>query len=519
MAPKTLRSSRLLSLAGVLVLAAPPLLAQEPLHTASAPAPRPGTIFLHPERIPLEDGSLADAERGLLFVPMTRADTSRGVVSVEVWRFRAQQPSGLPAVFRLPGGPGFEGLEEDLEDGYYENVVRSYTRFTDYVVVGQRGIGSSKPNTLCPIGGGGGPAAFSRACRAYWEAKGLEVNGFNVIEAAADVADAAAALGYERIIIRGGSFGSHWGMAVMHYHPELVAWAILSGAEGPDHTYDSPAGILHALERLAASAEQDPSLALVIPPGGLISALESVRARIAASPVTVTVTDSASGEEHVVEFTERDVTGWSSGYTRGLGSRRGAATWPEDILRLYYGDFETIARRDVQRMIRAARSEGRPDYTTASQYLLDCASGVTPERLTALENDPAQALVWEDYTWYEEICAPWEVDVGNVFRRHFETDVPTIIVHGTWDVNTPLDNALELMPRFRRGKLVTVVGGSHGALGEAYSLDSAFAEAFWTFVQTGDVAVMPDSVVLPPIDWVVSDELKELAARSRRNDE
>ena len=498
------------------LLAAPPLVAQERLHKASASAPRPGTIFLYPERIPLEDGSLLEAERGLLFVPMTRRDTSRGVVSVEVWRFRAQQPSTLPPVFRLPGGPGFEGLEDDIDQDYYQNVVEPYTRLQDYVVVGQRGIGRSKPTTLCPIGEPGGPATFSRRCRAYWEAKGLEVNGFTVMEAAADVADVAAALGYERVVIRGGSFGSHWAMAVMHYHPELVAWAILSGTEGPDHTYDSPSGVLRALKRVAASAEQDPNLATLIPPSGLISALDSVRVRLASAPVTMTITDSASEEEHALEYTEDDVPFWS---TLGVRSRQGVATWPEHILRLYYGDFETIAEHDAQLMVRSAQGEGRPDYTTASQYLLDCASGITPERLALLKNDPAQALVSVDYAWYEEICAPWEVDVGNAFRRGFKTDVPTVIVHGTWDIVTPLDNALELMPHFSRGKLVTVVGGTHGALGEALSADSAFVDAFWKFLQTGDVAPMPDSVVLPPIDWVVSDQLKELAASSRRNDE
>lgn len=50
-----------------------------------------------------------------------------------------------------------------------------------------------------------------------------------------------------------GSFGSHWGMAVMRYHPEVGARAVLTGMEGPDHTYDSPGGVLASLERMAAS--------------------------------------------------------------------------------------------------------------------------------------------------------------------------------------------------------------------------------------------------------------------------
>jgi pimeloyl-ACP methyl ester carboxylesterase len=337
--------------------------------------------------------------------------------------------------------------------------------------------------------------------------------GFNVIEAAADVADAARALGYQRIILRGGSFGSHWAMAVMRYHRDLVAWALLSGTEGPNHTYDSPTGVLNALKRLAGAAEQSPALAPLIPDGGLIAALETVRDRLARTPVTVSVTDSATNTRHEMEFTERDVPGWANGYTSGLGSRRGAATWPADILRLYYGDFETVARLRAQSM---AAPRGNPSFSTASSYTLDCASGITAARLGQLRADPAQALAGEEFSWYQEICAPWGVDAGDAFRSVLVTDIPTVIVHGTWDVNTPLENALEVAPGFRRGKLVTVVGGSHGALGEAMSSDSTFAAGIWQFLRTGDPSGLPDSVVLAPLDWVVPEDLNQLAARKTR---
>jgi pimeloyl-ACP methyl ester carboxylesterase len=414
---------------------------------------------------------------------------------------------------RLPGGPGFDGLDEDLRRGYYERNVRPYVEFTDFVVVGQRGIGPSRPHTLCPTGGG--PAAFSRRCREYWEGQGLDVRGFTVLEAAADVADAVRALGYSRVVLRGGSFGSHWAMAVMRHHPEVVAWALLSGTEGPDHTYDSPTGILNALRRMAAAAEQSPALAPLIPPGGLLGALEAVHGRLSAAPESVTVT-TAQGKAYTLRFTAEDVPGFSTGYTRGLGSREGAATWPADILRLYYGDFETVARQRAERIARSEEgSGGVPGTSTAGEYLLDCASGSTPERLDRLRQDPAARLVGAEFRWYEETCAPWDVSVGDDFRRAFRTDVPTAIVHGTWDVNTPFENALELLPRFSRGKLVPVVGGSHGALGEAMRLDSAFAAAMWRYVRTGDLSVFPDSVTLPPIEWDVPADLHELAARRR----
>ena len=478
----------------------------------SGSAPKPGTLFLAPERVPLEDGTMVEAERGTLYVPVNRSDTTAGVISIEIWRFPAQRPSDLPPVFRLPGGPGFDGLEDDIDLGFYRQVILPYTQVQDYVVVSQRGIGPSKPTTLCRLDVPGGPGEFARRCRAVWEAKGLDLDGFTVIEAAADVADAARAMGYDRIALRGGSFGSHWGLTVMKYHPELVAWALFSGVEGPDHTYDSPTGLLNGLRNVAAAAERSAALRGVIPEEGLIGALAAVRRRLSASPVTVAVPAPGGGEDRTVTFTAQDVRDWALGYTAWVGSREGAASWPADVLRLYYGDFTAWADRIVRQEQRAAQDD-EPDYFTAAADLLDCSSGISEARLARLRDDPARALVPEDYSWYEEICAPWEVDAGDAFRRNVPMEIPTVLVHGTWDFNTPYDNALELEPYLRRGKLVTVVGGSHSALGEAMATDSAFADAFWRFFRSGDVSVFPDSVVLPDVDWLVPEGLRQRALR------
>jgi hypothetical protein len=109
-------------------------------------------------------------------------------------------------------------------------VIARFTAISDLIVVGQRGIGSSKPNTLRE----NGPAFLaSQRCRTYWDSLGLDLSGFIVIEAAADVRDAAR--------------------------------AVLSGMEGPDHTYDRPTGILNAIRRYAAEAERSPAVRTLFP--------------------------------------------------------------------------------------------------------------------------------------------------------------------------------------------------------------------------------------------------------------
>lgn len=117
-----------------------------------ARAPEPGTLFLHPERFEKEDGSLGTVDRGVLFVPLNRSDPESGVVAVEFWRFRAAEgaPAGAPPIVRLRGGPGWPGLRESLaETGYFEESIEPYLGVSDFVMVGQRGFGSSKPDTDC----------------------------------------------------------------------------------------------------------------------------------------------------------------------------------------------------------------------------------------------------------------------------------------------------------------------------------------------------------------------------------
>lgn len=492
---------------------APSLLAQTRINRGAAPPPAPGTIFLVPERVSLRDGTLAEGERGLVFVPMNRSDTSRGVVGVEVWRFRALRPTSAPPVFRLPGGPGHDGLHVNLaQQGYYERLILPTMRYADYVIVGQRGIATSPPNTLCENFQG---AEYARRCRAYWESAGLDPRSFNVVEAAHDVADVARALGYDSIVVRGGSFGSHWTLALMRLHPRLVARALLSGTEGPDHTFDLPTDMYATLRRIAATAEMSPELAGLIPKGGLIAVVDSIRLRLSKSPVTISVVDSASGRTQEIRLTEANLPNFVFGYSGSANTRSGVRTWPADLLRVFYGDFTPTARRLASRFATNAAPSWPFSYNTASAVTLDCASGGSRQRLTRIEREPAKDLVGGSVAGELEMCAPWNVDLGDDFRRNFDTSIPTVVVHGTWDLSTPYENALELMPHFKRGTLVTVVGGTHGALAEAQSADTAFANAVETFLRTGATSGLRDSVVLPRIEWIVPPDLRTLAARPR----
>lgn len=109
--------------------------------------------------------------------------------------------------------------------------------------------------------------------------------------------------------------------------------------------------------------------------------------------------------------------------------------------------------------------------------------------------------------FYRVACPVWDVDLGDGFRTGFRTKVPTLVVHGDWNLSTPYGNAVEIMPAFGNGKLVTVERGTHGALEEAMEASDDFRDGVIRFLRTGEMSGVPEWVELPRVDWVVPADL------------
>jgi pimeloyl-ACP methyl ester carboxylesterase len=482
-------------------------------HTAAAKSPEPGMLFLYPERIVLKDGGFFNAERGMMFVPVNRSKKNSAVIAVEIYCFKRSEKADpeTPPIFYLHGGPSFAGLEKSLEiPGNFEERWLPLLDVSDVVVVGQRGIGSSKPTTLIEttvnfpldreVTEEEAAEALQEVCareKTFWEERGLDLSGLTVIEAASDVNDVRKALGYEKVILWGGSFGSHWSMAVMRYYPDSVARAILRGMEGPNHTYDHPGHLWNVYKRVAEEAERAPELKGLIPEGGLIEAIETVIGRIRVKPLRVAATDPRTGKSQEVLFTEKIVKSLADGYSGGLPG------WPANVITLYNGDFSKAADRAVRR-------QGSRSFRTASYYMLDHGSGITPEREAELKSDPSVDILGDINSNYSRTREVWGSDLGDEFRKNFETNIPAVIVHGTWDTSTPYENALELVPHFKNSKFIPVVRGPHGAINAAMRVSEKFREGIMRFAAIGDMSGLPDKVEMPPVDWIIPEFTKKI---------
>lgn len=477
-------------------------------------APAPGSVYTIPIAI-AGAGEVLTAEEGFLFVPENRTRRGSRIITVHFLRMRGTAPGTKPPIFLLPGGPGGFFGREGLTAGPLRNEVdflRSSGR--DVVIVNHRGNPAAPfapdmrwPVRPRPLDKPSAEAEYRSMVRgsvteglADWTKRGFDPAGYDILNITDDVNDLRQALGYQKVILRGGSFGSQWSFAFLKRYPQFVDRALLHGIEPLDYGYDSPAWLWAAIERVSKLASQDPKLQPNLPAGGLSGALKTVLGRLEAAPQRVTITDPRTSKDVVVTVGRLDlIQGLLYPFTTAPFTEN-LVKWPRFVLEMFSGDYRFLA---------ALTWQDRTSTSLAAMLglLIDNSLGITKEREAKLRAEAEQQWVGKVHPWYVETrdLTPTP-DVGDAFRADFEIQVPVVLVQGDVDFSTPLENALHEKRFLRNGRLVVVEGGgTHSAHHEIYRFAPDVKAALQRFL-TVDLdpmpadlfAGLPERVRLPP---------------------
>ncbi|MEM8934282.1 MAG: alpha/beta fold hydrolase, partial [Acidobacteriota bacterium] len=246
----------------------------------------------------IEDGSSVDVETGLFLVPENRQRLAGPLISIPFYRLRSTAAEPASPIFLLAGGPGSSWIDRFEKQENFAEVER-YRAIADVVLFDQRGGGHSKPSMTCderrqlpldkPLDQKAMAAELrdmAAACRDHWLAAGIDLAAYNTLESTADVLALRRALGYRTMSLVGGSYGSHLALALMREAPESIDRVVLYGVEGPDHTWDDPAGRLATYERIAGVAEASAELGPSIPDRALLDTVHAAIRRLEAEPTT-----------------------------------------------------------------------------------------------------------------------------------------------------------------------------------------------------------------------------------------
>jgi pimeloyl-ACP methyl ester carboxylesterase len=448
-------------------------------------------------------GVRVSLEAGWLAVPESRTRPTGRVIEIPYYRLRSTAKRPATPIFLLAGGPGSSWLDRFESEEENRQEVEYYRTIADVVLFDQRGGGRSRPAMECegtenlaldqPLAPDRVVAAMrelARRCREHWTAAGVDLTGLTTVENAADVDALRAALGYPRMTLIGGSYGSHLALAIMRQFPVSIDRVVLFGVEGPDHTWDDPGARLATLSRIAAAAEASPAFRGKIPAGGLLAALRTVIQRLEAKPVVVTVAGDGGETSVVVGPAHVRLAAAAQ-----AGRRSRAGVWPAMILAMYRGDFSQIA----QEALEARTLRSKPPM----HAMMDCASGVSADRATRFAGDPATELLGDVNLEYRAVCDAWQApDLGPAFRAPVVSALPTLILHGTWDTSTPIENAREVAATLSNSQLVEVIEGGHGALYNLLQHWPPMRSRLAMFLRAESVR-FPAQVTLPPVSFEI----------------
>ena len=436
-----------------------------------------GQLTMHACTYATEQGAMP-ADCGTLVVPENRASSKSRLIALPVTRILARSSHPLAPIFYLNGGPGITNMT-------FPQAGR-LTAQHDVVMVGYRGVdGSSVLN--CPevtaaletsdYLGKASLSAYSQAfasCAKRLERDGVDLAGYTLAEQADDIEAARVALGYKRIDLLSESAGTRLGMIYQWRYPNSVDRSVMVGVNPPGNFIYSGAEIDQGIERYSALCAKQPACRART--GNLAASMQHTAADMPSSWYSLPIKPGNALVGTFLGLTEATsvdsplsgpmtLDSWISaahGDPSGLWllSTMANLTLPQSFT---WGEFASIGMADAQPVER---------------YF---SSGA--DRGSIIGN-PLGEFLWGA----GGLVHAWPANPGeNQYTSVQNSSVPTLLIGGTLDFETPAQNATkELLPHLSNGHQVILSGLGH--VDDFFSYEPrASTQLLTTFYATGQV--------------------------------
>ncbi len=379
-------------------------------------------------------------------------------ISIVVLPATGPSRTGDP-LFHFAGGPGQSSTSQAGGNAERFAEIR---RSRDIVMVDQRGTGGSN-ELACTFAGAreraelllGGlfPAEQLAACRASVESR-ADPRLYHTAAAVEDVEEVRAWLGYERINLYGGSYGTRAALAYMRAHPDRVRTATLRAVQSPGSSIlDGPADAQAALDRVIEACAAEAACAAAYP--RLRAQLAEVLAALERAPVPLRVFDAVRRDTVEVPLTRPAFAG---SLRRLLMDGESVLRVPLAIDQASRGDW-SLMRSGLARTVGVAG-----DLAWGMMISVVCAEDPPLVR----RGDVARATA-NTFTGDAQVravlrgCEAWPAGAPpSSYDDPVRADVPTLLISGEFDPTTPPRMGEAVAKALPRSVHVVLPGVSHG---------------------------------------------------------
>ena len=394
-------------------------------------------------------------------------------------------------LFYFAGGPGSAATEDAPGIAQLFAKIREHR---DLVFVDQRGTGGSNPlncefynaNDLQSYLGYFFPLEDIRKCRTQLEPK-ADLKLYTTTIAMDDIDDARAALGYDRINLFGGSYGTRAALTYMKRHPQHVRAAILQGVSPANQLMprDFPQHTERALQGVLSECAADEQCNSAFP--NVKAEAQAVLAQLIKGPVEVEVQKPRSSERVKVKLS-RDLAAETIRYM--LYNPVAASRIPLMIHTAAQGDFAPMTRAAIQYRMNLVGTGSNGMYLSVT-----CAEDLPWIKPGEGERIAANTFLG-DYRLRQqrEACELWpRATIERDYAQPVRSDAPVLILTGEWDPVTPPLYGEATAKSLKNSLNIIVPHGAHG-LGGLEGMD-CIENIINKFIQSGTTKDIDTSCV------------------------
>ncbi len=382
-------------------------------------------------------------------------------------------------VFPLAGGPGQSAVDDFLLAGYLNN----WRKQRDVVLVDQRGTGKSNllacdvkdPESAQSIVGELHDLEKLRACRAVLEAK-ADLTQYTTSNFVDDLDEVREALGYGKINVFGGSYGSRAAMVYLRRHPATVRTLTLDAVAPPEHKLPLVFSktIQAAIQRMIADCAADAPCHKMYP--NLETEFQTILTRLEKAPARFEMENYYIAKTQPVSLSRG---AFISDLRLILYSPPAASSLPYLLHKAFSDQWEPLAQ-----VYFALTTQTEPHIARGLSFSVLCAEDVPA--ITEEEIRTQTAGTWlGDFQvrHYQEACKLWpKGSVPADYYAPLRSDVPVLLIAGALDPATPPSAAREAARGLTNSRVVEIPQGTH--LTSSPCMDNLIGD----FVAKGSVA-------------------------------
>ena len=401
-----------------------------------------------------------DASCGTVPVYENRAAAAGRRIDLHVVALPSLAPEPAPdPLFFLAGGPGQAAAQMAAE---VREMFRPILRHRDIILVDQRGTGKSNPlachaesNSLQELTESDEQSlARLKKCLAGYDA---DVRFYTTTLAMDDLDDVREYLGYQRINLYGGSYGTRAALVYVRQHGHHVRSMVLDGVAPTDMRIPLFAArdAQRSLDKLLTDCDADAACRSAQP--GLAARVRALLQRLTTSPARVEIMHPRTGIREAVTIGAHTVAGILFG---ALYSPLTASLVPALIAQAERNDFQSLLA------LAYASESGNDGISIGMQLSVLCSEDATLLTEEDVERESAGTVFGLHLLRGQlRACAIWPR--GTVDPGYFNpviSEIPALILSGDLDPVTPPGWGDEVAQHLANARHITVPATGHGVV-------------------------------------------------------